>query len=416
MKRGMTRRTFLRRAATTLSLTPLLAACGSAEKSETPATSSAAGGSPTVVEPSQRTPTATASGQLRIGYLPITDAAPLLLAHAKGFYREEGLSVEQPTMFRSWAQVAEAFQARQVDVVHLLMPLAIWMRFGQQVPVKLVAWDHVNGSALTVAERIERLEDLAGATVAIPFWYSIHNVLLQRLLERAGLRPILEGQPSASERTVKLVVLAPADMAPALANGSIAGYIVAEPFNALAEVQKAGRILRFSGDVWLDHACCVVMLHEEECVSRPDWAQAVVRAVVRAQRFARENRAEAAQLLAKRGDRGYLPQPLQAIERVLLDHDHDRYVREGVVRHPEWSAARIDFRPYPFSSYTAALIEHLRRTRVQGDASFLQQLDPLRAHEELVDDRFVRQALTEEGGPAVFGLPESLEREELIDP
>jgi NitT/TauT family transport system substrate-binding protein len=63
-----------------------------------------------------------------------------------------------------------------------------------------------------------------------------------------------------------------------------------------------------------------------------------------------------------------------------------------------------------------ALIEHLRRTRVQGDASFLQQLDPLRAHEELVDDRFVRQALTEEGGPAVFGLPESLEREELIDP
>ncbi|MCX7622257.1 MAG: ABC transporter substrate-binding protein, partial [Thermomicrobium sp.] len=386
----------------------------SGESTTTP--SSGASSSPTVVVTGTPSGTPAASGRVRIGYLPITDAAPLLLAHAQGYYQEAGLEADQPTMFRSWSQLAEALQARQVDVVHVLMPLGLWMRFGQQVPVKVVAWDHVNGSALTVAEEIERLEDLAGRTIAVPFWYSIHNVLVQLLLERAGLQPILRGDPSPSEGTVKLVVMPPADMAPALANGSIAGYIVAEPFNALAEVQGAGKILRFSGDVWLDHACCVVVMHEEDIASQPEWAQAIVTAIVRAQRFARENRAEAARLLAKRGNRGYLPQPLEAIERVLLDHDRERYVREGAIRHPEWNAPRIDFRPYPFPSYTEALIEHLRRTRVEGEATFLETLDPARAHAELVDDRFVLQAVAAEGGPAAFGLPDSLTRSERIEP
>jgi len=410
-----TRRTFLRSVASSLVVGPLLAACGSSASA--PTTTAPAGSSgPTVVPTASRSTPASARGRVRIGYLPITDAAPLLLAHAKGYYQEQGLEADLPTMFRSWSQISEALQARQVDVVHLLMPISIWMRFGQQVPVKLVAWDHVNGSALTVAEEIERVEDLAGKTLAVPFWYSIHNVLIQMLLERAGLQPILRGDPSADERTVKLVVMAPSDMAPALANGSIAGYIVAEPFNALAEVQGVGKILRFSGDVWLDHACCVVVMHEEDVTTEPEWAQAVITAIVRAQRFARENRSEAAQLLAKQGDRGYLPQPLEAIERVLLDHEHDRYVQDGVIRHPDWGAQRIDFRPYPFQSYTEALIEHLRRTRVEGDAGFLATLDPTAAHAELVDDRFVRQALDAEGGPAVFDLPETLTRSERIEP
>lgn len=189
-----TRRTFLRSVVGSLIAGPLLAACGSS--SDIPATAAPAGSpGPTVIATVSRSTPAAASGRVRIGYLPITDAAPLLLAHAKGYYQQQGLEADQPTMFRSWSQISEALQARQVDVVHLLMPISIWMRFGQQVPVKLVAWDHVNGSALTVAEQIERVEDLAGKTLAVPFWYSIHNVLIQMLLERAGLQPILRGDP-----------------------------------------------------------------------------------------------------------------------------------------------------------------------------------------------------------------------------
>jgi NitT/TauT family transport system substrate-binding protein len=361
------------------------------------------------------TPGQPESKTLRIGYLPITDATPLLLAHAQSLFAAEGLEAPRPTLFRGWSQLAEAFQARQVDVVHILMPTAVWMRFGQSFPVKLVAWNHTDGSAFTVANSVRSLDDLAGKTVGIPFWYSIHNLVLQLLLRKGGLKPVTRGEPSASERTVKLVVMAPPDMPPALANGTIAGYIVADPFNAVAEVNQVGRVFRFTGDAWLNHACCVVIMHEEDTVKRPQWAQAVVNAIAKAQLFARENRKETARILSKDGA-DYLPQPLPVIERALAYYDRAEYGPTRAVEHPDWPNNRIDFQPFPFPSYTEELVRLLRETVVDGDNAFLKTLDPKQAHGTLVDDRFARAAIKAAGGPARFGLPESLTRTERIAP
>src|ERR1700761_990068 len=168
---------------------------------------------------------------VRIGYLPITDAAPLLVAHGRGMFEAEGLQAEAPRMFRSWAQLVEAFISGQVNVVHLLAPMTVWSRFGGKVPAKVVAWNHVDGSALTVAPSVNDLEQLGGKTVAVPFWFSIHNVVLQHMLRSRGLSVITKGE-SVGPKQVKLIVMAPADMPPALASNRIAGYIVAEPFNA----------------------------------------------------------------------------------------------------------------------------------------------------------------------------------------
>ncbi len=57
---------------------------------------------------------------VRIGYLPITDATPLLVAHANKLFEAEGLQVEKPRLFRSWAQLAEALLSGPVNVIHLL--------------------------------------------------------------------------------------------------------------------------------------------------------------------------------------------------------------------------------------------------------------------------------------------------------
>ena len=126
---------------------------------------------------------------VRIGYLPITDAAPLLVAHNNGLFDKAGVR-PKPTLLRSWAQVIEAFISGQVNVVHLLSPMTVWARFGSQVPAKVVAWNHVGGSGLTVTPEINSVKDLGGKTVAIPFWYSIHNVVLQYLLRENGLTPV----------------------------------------------------------------------------------------------------------------------------------------------------------------------------------------------------------------------------------
>jgi len=350
---------------------------------------------------------------VRVGYLPITDATPLILAHGLGYYEEAGLEAPQPTLFRGWSQIAEAFQARQVDVAHLLMPMAIWLRFGQDFPLKLVAWNHTGGSALTVAHDINSMEDLAGTTVGIPFWYSIHNVVLQMLMRDAGLTVTI-GEPNAANGEVKLVVMAPPDMPPAIANGSIAGYIVADPFNAVAEVNDVGKILRFIPDVWFEHACCVVVMHEDDVRDRPNWAQAVVTSLARAQLYARTNRTEAARLLSGDGD-NYLPQPRPVIERAITHYDAEEYAPIGAIEHADWNTERIDFQPFPYSSYTEELVRQLKDTVVEGDNAFLQDLDPVEAHAQLIDDRFARAAIEAAGGAAEFGIDPSLTREERIE-
>src|SRR5690606_18992991 len=120
-----------------------------------------------------------------------------------------------------------------------------------------------------------------------------------------------------------------------LANGSISGYIVADPFNAVAEVNGVGKILRFIPDVWFEHACCVAIMHEDDVVERPNWSQAVVSSLARAQVYARENRQEAARLLSGDGE-NYLPQPLEVIERAMSHYDVAEYEPLGAIQHPEW--------------------------------------------------------------------------------
>ena len=83
--------------------------------------------------------------------------------------------------------------------------------------------------------------DLGGKQLAVPFWYSMHNIVLQIALRSAGLprssraraRPIAPNE-------VNLQILPPPDMPPSLAAKKIDGYIVAEPFNALGEIKAGG--------------------------------------------------------------------------------------------------------------------------------------------------------------------------------
>lgn len=353
---------------------------------------------------------------VRIGYLPITDASPLLVAHSKKLFEAQGLEVEAPKLFRSWAQIVEAFMAGQVNVVHLLSPMTVWARYGSNFPAKVVAWNHMSGSALTVAPNIQNIKDLGGKKVAVPFWYSVHNVVLQHLLRENGLTVVTKPADSLKPNEVALSIMAPPDMGPALANGAIAGFIVAEPFNAAAETNGIGRVLRFTGDVWREHACCVVTMHERDLKDRPEWSQKVVNAVVNAQHWLKDNRKEGAQILSKDAPGKYTPFPPAVLERVLVPNAerNQQYVKEGAIRHPEWKDERIEYQPYPFPSYTEQLVKLLKATQVEGDNKFLASLDPAFVAKDLVDDRFVKKSIAALGGLKAFGLPEKYTRSETI--
>lgn len=348
-------------------------------------------------------PTGIATDELRVGYLPITDAAPLLVAHGDGLYEQQKLVVGRPVMFRSWSSLMEAFLTRQVDMIHLLMPSAIQLRHVIGADVKVVSWNHTGGGALTVAPHITEISQLAGTQVAIPGWWSIHNILLQRVLRANGLTPVSRTAPSRSEGTVELVVMGPSDMIPALATGSISAFTVADPFNAGAVAQGVGKLDMLLDEVWRDHACCVTVVHEELIDQRPDTVQALVDAAVSAQLGIRADRSDAAAILS---GEGYLPQPREAVEVAMT----------GTVAAPGGGPERprIDFHPFPFPSFTSELVRQMRQTVVDGDTRFLDGLSPDSVHADLVDDRFVRMAIERHGGPSALGLPPSLTRHERL--
>lgn len=349
---------------------------------------------------------------LTIGYLPILDATPLLVAHGKGLFQQNGVETVKPVLFRSWAGLVEAFLSGQVNLIHVLSPMSIWMRYGSRAPVRALMWNHTCGSALTVHTDIQQLTDLQGKTVAIPFWYSIHNVVVQQMLRQAGLQ-IVEKNPQAGQ--VRLTVMPPSDMVAALAAKQIAGFIVAEPFNALAEAKGVGKILRFSGDVWREHACCLTMMHDHDIQNRPEWVQNTVLSLVQAAAFAKQHRAETAELLAKQGIHKYTPHDVQVLRSVLQPEPVQwaKYERTGAIRHPDWQQKRIDFQPFPFESYSELLVKLLKETHLAGVNTFLQDVVPEQAAKELFDTRFVEAALAQQDLMAQFGLTALQRREEF---
>ena len=90
----------------------------------------AAGALPLLQACSKEADKTVAESPLKIGYLPITDATPLLVAHDQGLFEAEGVKADKPALFRSWSQLVEAFISGQVNVVHLLSPMTVWARYG----------------------------------------------------------------------------------------------------------------------------------------------------------------------------------------------------------------------------------------------------------------------------------------------
>lgn len=356
---------------------------------------------------------------VRIGYLPITDATSLLVAHAMGYFEEEGLKAEKPTLIRGWSPLVESFAAGKVNLVHLLNPIPVWMRYNNNFPVKIMSWAHINGSGLVVGKHTgaTSFKDLGGMQIAVPYWYSAHNIILQMGLRHVGLKPVIK---SHSEKLapdeVNLQVMPPPDMPPALASKKIDAFIVAEPFNAAGELLAKGKMLRFTGDIWKNHPCCVVCMNEDVVKAKPTWTQKVMNAIVRAEVYAQQNKEEVAHMLSKNGKR-YLPMPAKVVKRAMTDYKVSDYEKPAAIQHADWGNGRIDFSPYPYPSATKFIVEAMNKTLVSGDDTFLNNLDPNFVAKDLVDYHFVKTAMAKykgwEKAPGV-DPKNPFEREEVI--
>jgi NitT/TauT family transport system substrate-binding protein len=334
---------------------------------------------------------------VRIGYIPITDSAALLVAHELGFLKDEGIDSVRPTLIRGWSPLVEAFAAHRFNLTHMLIPIPIWMRYNNNYPVKITAWDHTNGSAIVVGKDsgINSPKDFGGKQFAVPYWYSIHNIVSQRIMKDAGITPVIRPQTAKlASNECNFLVLNPPEMPPALAAKSIDGYCVAEPFNALGELKAGGKVLRFTGDVWKGHPCCVVVMHEADTMDpdRAAWAQGVHNAIIKAQIHLAQNRKEMAVMLSRDGKR-YLPFPKEVVERAMLFYDPAYYKNPNAIKHPEWGMDRIDFQGWPYRSATELVVSDLKKTVITGDDTFLKKLTPEFVADDLVNYGFIKKSL-----------------------
>jgi NitT/TauT family transport system substrate-binding protein len=145
--------------------------------------------------------------------LPITDAAALLVAHEMGFFKKEGLESAPPTLIRGWSPLVEAFSSHSFNLAHLLIPVPIWMRYGNKFPIKITAWNHTNGSGIVVGKDsgINSPKDFGGKQFAVPFWYSIHNIISQKIMRDAGITPVIKPQDAKlAPNECNFIVLQPA--------------------------------------------------------------------------------------------------------------------------------------------------------------------------------------------------------------
>lgn len=317
---------------------------------------------------------------LTIGFLPITCATPIVMAHAGGFYKKYGLNVTVKK-FGGWADVRDAFIAGEIDAAHMLspMPLALSLGLGSaRVPTRLAVMENVNGSAITLAnkhkDKVRGPQDMKGMVLAIPFDYSNHNLMLRHYLMSGGVDP---------DKDVQLRVMRPPDMVANLASGNIDGYVVAEPFNQRAVHEKVGYIHLLSKEIWPSHPCCAFAAKEEFVEKYPKTYRALVKAIVDASHYSRaaENRAKVAAALAPKE---YLNQPedvLKAVMTGVFDNGKGQTLQV-----PD----RIDFDPYPWKSAAVWIETQLIRWNYikgpeAGNLDLKQVADRVFATNDVVD-------------------------------
>ncbi|MDF2720445.1 MAG: NMT1-like family protein [Paenibacillus sp.] len=186
--------------------------------------------------------------KIKIGYLPITHAAPLYIEDELGKGKFSRFELEL-VKFGSWPDLMDALNTGNIDGASVLIELAMKAK-EQGIDLKAVALGHKDGNVIVTANDINTVADLKGKSFAIPHKFSTHNVLLYQMLKDSGM----------TLSDLKVVELPPAEMPAALSEKRIAGYVVAEPFGAKSVAIQKGKVLFQSEQLWKNSVDCGLVI------------------------------------------------------------------------------------------------------------------------------------------------------------
>ena len=246
---------------------------------------------------------------LKVGFIPITCATPIIMAHPMGFYARHGLDVEV-VKTAGWAVVRDKTLNGEYDAAHMLspMPLAITLGAGSRpIPYTMPAVENINGQAITLSVRHKDKRDpkaWKGFKFAVPFDHSMHNYLLRYYVAEHGVDP---------DTDIQIRAIPPPEMVANLRADNIDGFLAPDPVNQRAVYDGVGFIHVLSKEIWDRHPCCGFAASQQFVTQLPNTYIALLKAIIDATAFAAkpDNRKQIAEAIAPAN---YLNQPVTVVE------------------------------------------------------------------------------------------------------
>jgi nitrate/nitrite transport system substrate-binding protein len=287
---------------------------------------------------------------LKVGFIPITCATPIIMAHPMGMYTKQGLNVEV-VKTAGWAVIRDKTLNKEYDAAHMLspMPIAISLGLGSTaVPFNVAAIENINGQAITMAMKHKDNRDpkyWKGFKLAVPFDYSMHNYLLRYYLAEHGLDP---------DTDVQIRAIPPPEMVANLRADNIDGFLAPDNVCQRAVFDGVGFNHILSKEIWDGHPCCAFAASREFITQAPNAYAALLRAIIEASAFASkaENRKQIAEAIAPAN---YLNAPVTVIEQVLTGTYADGL--GNVKKDPN----RVTFDPFPWESFAIWMLTQMKR-------------------------------------------------------
>ncbi|MFG1301000.1 CmpA/NrtA family ABC transporter substrate-binding protein [Xanthobacter sp. V3C-3] len=297
---------------------------------------------------------------LKVGFIPITCATPIIMAHPMGFYSRHGLNVEV-VKTAGWAVIRDKTINKEYDAAHMLapMPLAISQGLGSNpIPFAAAAIENINGQSFTLGIKHKDKMDVKswkGLKFAIPYDFSMHNYLLRYLLAENGIDP---------DTDVQLRVVPPPEMVANLRAENIDGFLAPDNIAQRAVFDGVGFIHSLSKTMWDGHPCCSFAASKEFIATMPNTYAALLRAIVDATGYASkaENRKAIAEAIAPAA---YLNAPPVVLEQVLVGKFADGL---GNIKD---DPKRIDFDPFPWHSFAVWMLTQMKRWgQIKGEVDY----------------------------------------------
>ncbi len=264
--------------------------------------------------------------KLNIGFIALTDCAPIVIAKEKGFFKKYGLDVKVTKEGGGWPGIQQKVISGEYDFSHALagMPIAATLGINGNANLQAVLSLDFNGNGITFgndiiknmekygldkkerpvsAESLKKYIDAKRAAEGNKYQpldfgmvhpVSTHNYELRYWMASAGIEP---------DRDSTIKPFPPPTMPSNLIAGNIEGYCVGEPWNTRIVQKKKGSALVTNYDIWNNNPEKVLQTRADFIDKNPETTKAVMKAVIEAQKWldaSWENREEAVKILSKK--------------------------------------------------------------------------------------------------------------------